>query len=216
MAEAGIGREIGVVSAISIASRSASKRVEEKEIPEFDDDKSSFEGFYRSMRSHDVILQVKENITNSAKMRFDFIAMLISASMIAVGGLATNSAVIVVASMLVSPLMGPVLAFTLGITLQDKYLMKLGFKNELISILICIIVGFTNGIVWINTLKDENLDRWPTDEMSSRGVPGGLISGLYIAAASGIGVGLSVLGDYFATVVGVAISGKIIMIIRCL
>merc|ERR1719334_1776270 len=46
--------------------------------------------------------------------------------------------------------------------------------------------------------------------MTSRGTVVGLADGAFIAAASGIGVALSVLGDYLSTVVGVAISASLL------
>ena len=54
--------------------------------------------------------QVIDKVRSGAILTFDYIVMLIVASCIAGGGLATDNAVIVVASMLVSPLMGPVLS----------------------------------------------------------------------------------------------------------
>ena len=46
--------------------------------------------------------------------------------------------------------------------------------------------------------------------MASRGTVEGLADGAFIAAASGVGVALSVLGDYLSTVVGVAISASLL------
>ena len=66
--------------------------------------------FARSIKSRMLMQQVIERVRNNAILTFDYIVMLIVASCIAGGGLATDNAVIVVASMLVSPLMGPVLS----------------------------------------------------------------------------------------------------------
>ena len=51
--------------------------------------------------------QVKEQIYEQACWSFDFIALLVIASILAGVGLITNSTVVIVASMLVSPIMGP-------------------------------------------------------------------------------------------------------------
>ena len=45
-------------------------------------------------------------------------------------GLATNNAVMIVASMLVSPLMGPIVAFTFASVIYEKELFWLGIKGE--------------------------------------------------------------------------------------
>ena len=51
--------------------------------------------------------------------------------MIAAVGLVTNSSVTVVASMLVSPLMGPILAVTFGAKIRDLEMVTRGVRNEL-------------------------------------------------------------------------------------
>lgn len=55
------------------------------------------------------IEQVREQISEQAALTFDFIALLTIASILAGVGLITDNTVVIVASMLVSPIMGPVL-----------------------------------------------------------------------------------------------------------
>ena len=110
--------------------------------------------------------------------------------------------------------MGPVLALTFGATLRNKYMAKVGIYNELFSLTGCVVIGFIFGFGY--AWASKNRMAWPTQEMASRGNIYSLADGAFIAAASGVGVALSVLGDYLSTVVGVAISGKIIIIIRYL
>ena len=50
--------------------------------------------------------------------------------MLAFAGLATNSSVVVVASMLVSPIMGPILAITFGTVVDSPKLVRLGLRTE--------------------------------------------------------------------------------------
>merc|ERR1712228_1156564 len=164
--------------------------------------------FSDSVKSRMIVKQVVERIMNSSAFTFDYVCMLIVASLIAAGGLATNNAVIVVASMLVSPLMGPVLAFTFGVTLKEVNMATIGLKNEILSLIICVITGFITGFFY--ALLSKNINDWPTEQMSSRGTPEGLADGAFIAAASGVGVALSVLDDYLSTVVGVAISASLL------
>merc|ERR1712176_1470694 len=126
---------------------------------------------------------------NGAQMNFDYVCMLLVASCIAVAGLATDSSVVVIASMLVSPLMGPVLAFTFGSTIKNKPMLWMGFSNECKSLLICSVAGFVIGFFW--ALCTQNRDDWPTGQMTERGQVDALFSGAFIAAASGFGVALS-------------------------
>lgn len=53
--------------------------------------------------------ELYNEITNAASMNVNVWLNLIGASMIAAGGLASNVLVFIVASMLVSPIMGPIL-----------------------------------------------------------------------------------------------------------
>lgn len=143
----------------------------------------------------------------AATFTFDYLSLLCIASTIAGIGLATNNTVAIVASMLVSPIMGPVLALTFGSVIGDRSLMYLGLKSELISLSICILIGFVIGLVAIGVGTDG---LWPTDEMRSRGLVDGLILGLAIAIPSGAGVALSVLGNNTSSLVGVAISASLL------
>ena len=74
----------------------------------------------------------------------------------------------------------------------------------LVSILIGMIIGFSS--FWAT----DDLDVWPTNEMSSRGDITGLLTGIAIAIPSGMGVALSLLGNNTASLVGVAISASLL------
>lgn len=110
--------------------------------------------------------------------------------------------------MLVSPIMGPVLSLTFGATLNQWEMAKIGLRNELISLVICIITGFIVGLVY--TLSTKGTRDWPTVEMRNRGSAESLGDGAFIAFVSGIGVALSVSGDYLSAIIGVAISASLL------
>ena len=93
-------------------------------------------------------------IQQAATLTFDYLALLIIASVIAGIGLAVNSTVSIVASMLVSPIMGPVLALTFGSVINNYKLMRLGMISELFSLFVCICVGFIIGIASIGVGTD--------------------------------------------------------------
>lgn len=142
-----------------------------------------------------------------ARFSFDYLSLLVIASTIAGIGLATNNTVAIVASMLVSPIMGPVLALTFGTIINDWKLMRLGLATELLSLLLCVFIGYIIGICCIFIGTDQ---LWPTDEMRTRGLVDGLAVGLAIAVPSGVGVALSVLGNNTSSLVGVAISASLL------
>jgi uncharacterized membrane protein len=99
-------------------------------------------------------------------MDFDYLMLLSIASTIAGIGLATNNTVAIVASMLVSPIMGPVMACTFGSIVNKWSLVHLGAVSELLSLLLCCIIGFCIGMV---TIGVGTGGAWPTPEMRSRG-----------------------------------------------
>jgi len=154
------------------------------------------------------IEQVREQISEQACMSFDFIALLIIASILAGIGLITNSSVILVASMLVSPIMGPVMGLTFGTCIEDWSLVKYSFVNESLALTGCIVVGLLIGLPCGFTNMAET--EWPTAEMQGRGEAVGLITGLAIAIPSGMGVCLSILGGNTSSLVGVAISASLL------
>ena len=160
--------------------------------------------FLDTVASRLMVETVIHNARAQAMFTFDYLCLVIVASIIAAFGLTINSPVIVVASMLVSPIMGPILAMTFGTIVQDWPLTTLGVKNELISLGLCVLVGFVVGL-GVTPFYDL-----PTDEMASRGTPEGLLIGIFIALPSGVGVALSVLGNNTTSLVGVAISASLL------
>ena len=97
--------------------------------------------FYNSIKSRMMVGEVITNIENNAHFTFDFLMLLILAAIIAFIGLVESSSIVLVASMLISPLMGPILAGVFGSVVGDSKLRNLGVFNELISLLICILSG---------------------------------------------------------------------------
>ena len=154
------------------------------------------------------IEQVREQIVEQAAFSFDFIALLTVASMLAGIGLITDNTVVIVASMLVSPIMGPVLGLTFGTRIADWPLVRTSFIHECLALLGCVVIGVLVGIAAGFTDLAEN--EWPTNEMEIRGEAQGLLTGIAIAIPSGMGVCLSILGGNTSSLVGVAISASLL------
>jgi uncharacterized hydrophobic protein (TIGR00271 family) len=149
--------------------------------------------------------QVVEEVYAGASLTWDYIALTICAAMIAAAGLVTDSGVSVLASMLVSPIMGPVLGFTFGTTIRRKSLIQIGCRNEIISLIICLLVGMVMCVITVLWGADHRSE-WPTSEMMSRADESGIISGIFVAIPSGAAVALSTLGKNSSGLTGVAIS----------
>eukprot|EP00011_Vannellida_sp_DIVA3-517-6-12_P001580 CAMPEP_0114610786 /NCGR_PEP_ID=MMETSP0168-20121206/3780_1 /TAXON_ID=95228 ORGANISM="Vannella sp., Strain DIVA3 517/6/12" /NCGR_SAMPLE_ID=MMETSP0168 /ASSEMBLY_ACC=CAM_ASM_000044 /LENGTH=308 /DNA_ID=CAMNT_0001821739 /DNA_START=50 /DNA_END=973 /DNA_ORIENTATION=+ len=190
--ELGVGRDYGYIDVLPI----------ETSVP-FVKSTSSGVGITERL----TVEQIYTNVVANNNLSFDYLSLLIVASMIAGSGLATNNPVVVVASMLVSPLMGPILAFSLGSLINEKRMVASGLLNEAFSLLVCVIVGFLLAFIFLPFGPSLG---WPTSEMSSRGVWQALVFGLLVASPSGVGVALSITSGGIASLVGVAISASLL------
>ena len=112
-------------------------------------------GFYKTIKSRIIVAVVVQRIRCGSMFTFDYAAYLFLASFIALLGLLMDSSVVIVASMLVSPVMGPILAIIFGCIVADTNLRNKGIKNAFISILVC--------TTYVSTMTDSNLmiiDYW--------------------------------------------------------
>ena len=100
---------------------------------------------------------------------FDFAMLLVLAGAIAFMGLLEDSSVVLVASMLVSPLMGPILAGVFGTVIRDASLRNQGVRHELAALVVCVVIGFLLGLAFAPWVAAYGVARWPTEEMLGRG-----------------------------------------------
>lgn len=91
--------------------------------------------------------------------------------------------------------------------MRNWKLVKMGLKNEIFSLLLCVFMGIVVACVSYPFDVDE---LWPTAEMEGRGSWMGLNLGIAIAVPSGMGVALSILGNNTSSLVGVAISASLL------
>jgi uncharacterized hydrophobic protein (TIGR00271 family) len=165
--------------------------------------------FRASVKSRVLVDKVARDTAAQAQFTFDHAVLAMVAGIVAGIGLGTNNTVFIVASMLVSPIMGPILAITFGLAVKDWKLIKQGVVTELIDLALLLVLGYVMGIIFVAVGGEEVYD-WPTPEMSSRGELIGLGTGFAIALASGFGVALSVLAGNLSSLVGVAISASLL------
>jgi len=150
---------------------------------------------------------VHDSITENAEFNFNYVCLLIVASIVAGLGLMTNSSTTVISSMLLSPIMGPVIGMSYGLVIWDIDLIKKSFRVELISLVICILFG---ALLTLFTSWTNLPDGWATDEMLARGTMQTFLTGIPIAFFSGLGVALGLLDESTSSLVGVAISASLL------
>eukprot|EP01062_Namystynia_karyoxenos_P052462 TRINITY_DN4205_c0_g1_i2.p1 TRINITY_DN4205_c0_g1~~TRINITY_DN4205_c0_g1_i2.p1 ORF type:complete len:1043 (+),score=303.36 TRINITY_DN4205_c0_g1_i2:95-3130(+) len=155
---------------------------------------------------------VLRNVESGAELNITYLLMVSIAAIVAGLGLATDSAVAVVASMLISPIMGPILGSVVGALRGDFKAFFMATCTELLSLTLCIVWGLVIAFCFaappVRAASRHYF--WPTSEMSSRGLLGGLAIGVLIAIPSGAGVALSLLNANANSLVGVAISASLL------
>ncbi|KAF7996598.1 hypothetical protein HCN44_002244 [Aphidius gifuensis] len=171
---------------------------------------NAWEAFVDSIRSKLTVKQVVDGVRSGGDLTFDYIMLVLTADCLAGLGLIENSATNVVAAMLVSPLMGPVMSLTFGMIIADRELIGIGFKSLSIGIIISIIFGFLFGLIIGSTEMPWGWNDWPTDEMKGRGNYRSLWMGVLWALPSGVGVAVALLQGSNGPLIGVAISASLL------
>lgn len=121
--------------------------------------KDSHNSFTKTIGSRILVDKLMAQINSSSAFSFDFLMLAVAASLLAGIGLGIDNAVVIVASMLVSPLMGPILGMTFGTFIFDWPLVKRALLTETLGLLICVLGGLVIGLTFGNL---GNLLKWPT------------------------------------------------------
>lgn len=133
-----------------------------------------------------------------------------SYSILASFGLVENSTIFLASSMLISPLMGPIIAAIFGTVIKEPSLRRQGMCNEIIGILLATFVGFLFGLVVCTTDKKYGIGEGLTEEMLSRCDLHSLVVGIFTAIPSGAAAAIGILGGNIGSLVGVAISASLL------
>ncbi|KAM8715857.1 hypothetical protein ACLKA7_002837 [Drosophila subpalustris] len=172
---------------------------------------SRWNNFVESIKSKLTVKQVVDGVRAGGSLSFDYLLLIVTADSLAALGLVENNAPNIVAAMLVSPLMGPVMSITFGAIISDRQLMRVGFLCLGLGMLISCIFGFCFGLILGTTEMPwgQNAD-WPTEEMRGRGNVRSLWMGVLWALTSGTGVAVALLQGSAGPLIGVAISASLL------
>ena len=88
-----------------------------------------------------VVRSMHGRLREGSVFSFNYNTLLLVASILAGLGLASNSSAMIISSMLVSPIMGPVVGMAYGATIRDWRLTRRAFKTEVLSLFFCILMG---------------------------------------------------------------------------
>lgn len=151
------------------------------------------------MVNHQLIIK---DVASGVERSWIYYLMLLSAGLIALLGLLTNSVAVVIGAMLISPLMGPIISSGLALTIGDLRLARRAFRTIAVSVALTILVSAL--VTLVSPLKE------PTAEIMARVRPN--IYDLFVAVLSGIvgTVALCTKRNYLITATGVAVATAVI------
>ncbi|XP_029175049.1 uncharacterized protein LOC114943572 isoform X2 [Nylanderia fulva] len=177
---------------------------------ESEEHKNAWNAFVDSIRSKLTVKQVVDGVRSGGDLTFDYVLLVLTADCLAALGLIENNAPNVVAAMLVSPLMGPVMSLTFGTIIADRDLQVVGLKSLMLGIFLSILFGFIFGLILGTTEMPWGYNDWPTEEMKGRGNYRSLWMGVLWALPSGTGVAVALMQGSNGPLIGVAISASLL------
>ena len=150
------------------------------------------------------IEEILSVLEESSVVNSNYISLVILSSILAAFGLVDNNIVIIIGSMIVAPLMGPIALTSLGSITPGRGFLKRGLIAEVLGIGITILVGFIVGI-------SENIGRVGgipiSEEMIARTVLNDTV--IIFSLVSGIAAGLIIAKGSNISIVGVAIAASL-------
>ncbi|XP_055382116.1 uncharacterized protein LOC129612499 [Condylostylus longicornis] len=171
---------------------------------------SKWNEFVESIKSKLTVKQVVDGVRAGGSLSFDYLLLIVTADSLAALGLVENNAPNIVAAMLVSPLMGPVMSITFGTIISDRELVRVGFISLALGMFISMVFGFIFGLILGTTEMPWGFGDWPTEEMKGRGNYRSLWMGVLWALTSGTGVAVALLQGSAGPLIGVAISASLL------
>ena len=140
--------------------------------------------------------EILEQVEKDTQLDNNFILLVILSAIVAAIGLLENNLAVIVGAMVIAPLLGPIIAFSLGASLGEKKLVSKSLKALFTGIGIAILFSVGIGLLW-----PGNFD---SIELILRTDVG--YSGTAIALASGAAAALSLISGTSSVLVGVMVA----------
>jgi uncharacterized hydrophobic protein (TIGR00341 family) len=138
---------------------------------------------------------------NNSMIGMDYILLVIFSAVITSLGLILDNVAVIVGGMVIAPVLGPILAITIGIVLGKTRLIRQGIMAELIAITLAILVGIIFGTI-IPEVEINNalkIRMFPT------------IADLFIAMAAGAaGAYVLIKGQLHSGLIGVMVAASLL------
>jgi uncharacterized hydrophobic protein (TIGR00341 family) len=148
------------------------------------------------------IEELEQNVGDLTKFNFNYISFIILSSILAAMGLISDDNVTLIASMIIAPLMGPIVGIAFGAVTSNQKILREGLLGEGVGILISVFIGFIIGLIYRVTLDE------PSAFIIARGEPN--IVNLIIAIISGLTAGICFVSGTSLALVGVAAAAALL------
>ena len=140
--------------------------------------------------------EILAQVEKDAQLDNNFILLIILSAIVAAIGLLENNLAVIVGAMVIAPLLGPNIAFSLGASLGEKKLVVESLKVIFTGISLAIIISIGIGFLWPGDFDSMEL-MLRTDVT---------YSGTAIALASGAAASLSLVTSASSVLVGVMVA----------
>ena len=140
--------------------------------------------------------EIYEDVATGARLDFNFIVLVVVSVLVATLGLNDDNVAVIIGAMVIAPLLGPNLAFSLGVALGDLKLMRRAAIAIATGVGITLVLSVILGLVVPANLESTELMRrthvWYGD--------------VVLALASGVAASLSITSRLASTLVGVMVA----------
>ncbi len=140
--------------------------------------------------------ELYDNVVRNARLDRNFLVFAVLSTAVAAIGLIEDSVAVVIGAMVIAPLLGPNLAFALGVALGDRALMGRAIGTNAVGVALSVGVCVLIGLIWPFELSSA--------ELLARTDVG--FAGIALALASGAAAALSLTTGLSSALVGVMVA----------
>ena len=140
--------------------------------------------------------EILEQVEKGAQLDNNFVLLVILSAIVAAIGLLENNLAVIVGAMVIAPLLGPNIAFSLGASLGEKKLVIESLKAIFAGVTIAVLFSIGIGLIWPGNFDSlELISRTDVE-----------YSGMAIALASGAAASLSLVSGTSSVLIGVMVA----------
>jgi len=140
--------------------------------------------------------ELYNDVARNAKLDRNFIVFVVLSTIVAAIGLVEDNIAVVIGAMVIAPLLGPNLAFGLGVALGDRTLMGRAILTNAAGVMLTVGICAVIGVIWPVDLGSK--------ELMARTEVG--FDGMALALASGAAAALSLTTGLSSALVGVMVA----------